>query len=59
MADMELNTGLEELGAELGEEFGAEFQIEEIKDEVALSDDTEGFAKAFPKWDLHPPMEKK
>ncbi len=52
MADLELENGLDEFGLE---DFGAEFKVEDIPDEVALSDDTEGFAKAFPKWDLHPP----
>lgn len=31
------------------------FGVDELPAEVEITEDLEGFAKGFPKWDLHPP----
>ena len=54
MADLELELGMEELGEGLGEEV-SELDTPAEEEAAFASDDTEGFAKGFPEWDLLPP----
>lgn len=46
-------TELSELEALIGEN---DFDWEK-KEKIVLSQELEGFAKSFPDWDLHPPVE--
>lgn len=56
MADLELELGMEELGGDLSE---FETPVDAQEEAAIASDDTEGFAKGFPEWDLLPPKKEK
>lgn len=60
MTDLENEEIEESVAVDLGGSYEDElaqfaFDLEQMEEEVSISEDLTGFAKGFPDWDLHPP----